>query len=71
MKKGRFTKEQMVGFLREANHAPMARIAKKHGISEQMTDMWRQRFCGMNAALRAFIAEQREQPPKRRPASRG
>jgi len=35
MKKGRFSEEQMVGILREADRSQVAQVAKKHGISEQ------------------------------------
>lgn len=49
MKNGRFSEEQMVGILREADRSPVAQVAKKHGISEQTIYMWRKRFVGMSA----------------------
>jgi putative transposase len=49
MKKGRFSEEQMVGILREADRSPVSQVAKKHGISEQTIYTWRQRFAGMSA----------------------
>jgi len=71
--KKRFTEEQIIGFLREAEAGmPIKDLCRRHGFSEASYYLWRSKFGGMsvpdakrlkdleaeNARLKKLLAEQ-------------
>lgn len=70
--KKRFSEEQIIGFLREADRGvPVKELCRKHGFSEASYYLWRSKFGGMevsdakrlksleaeNAKLKKLLAE--------------
>ncbi len=49
--KKRFTEEQIIGFLREAEAGmPIAELCRKHGFSDASYYLWRSKFGGMSVS---------------------
>jgi putative transposase len=72
VKKKRYSEEQIIGFLREADAGvPVKELCRKHGFSEASYYLWRGKFGGMevsdakrlkvleaeNAKLKKLLAE--------------
>jgi putative transposase len=47
MKRARFTDEQIVRILQEADRSPVAEVAKRHRVSEPSICAWRKKFGDM------------------------
>ena len=61
--KKRFSEEQIIGFLREADAGlPIKELCRKHGFSEASYYLWRSKFGGMSVPdakrLKKLLAEQ-------------
>ena len=60
--KKRFSEEQIIGFLREAEAGvPVKELCRRHGFSEASYYLWRSKFGGMDASMVSRMKELEEE----------
>ena len=60
--KKRFSEEQIIGFLREAEAGlPVKDLCRRHGFSEASYYLWRSKFGGMDVSMVARMKELEEE----------
>jgi putative transposase len=65
MKKSRFSEEQIIGILKQAeNGRPVAELVREHGITETTFYRWRRKFGGMEASDARRLKELEEENRK-------
>ncbi len=65
MKRSRFKEEQIIVILKEAEAGmKLAKLVRKHGISEQTFYRWRSKFGGMEVSEAARLRELEEENRK-------
>jgi putative transposase len=65
MKKSRFSEEQIIGILKQAeNGRPVAELVREHGITETTFYRWRRKFGGMEVSDARRLKELEEENRK-------